>query len=262
MINYTPIHELVHIGSFHVYSWGFMLVLGFIIAGLLFFRQANKKRLSHEYILNVLLMLLLGTIIGGRLFYVLEHFSYYSSHLLDILAFGQGGETSYGGILLGLVFLWLYNKFSKYKGKLSFSELLDLIAPYVVLGACISRIGCFLNWDDFGIQSTLPWAIQTIGDVARHPTQLYESFYLLIIFSVLLVFRKIKENPSGEQTRFKMLLEKKGSLFLIFVLFYSFLRFFNDFLRVYDNYFLGLALSQWICIALFISGIFILWKKK
>ncbi len=259
MINFTPVHQIFNIGYFHVYIWGLMFVLGFVVAGIFLLIKARKKNINQEYILNVLLLLLLGAIIGGRLFYVFEHVGFFLSKPLEILAFGRGGETSYGGIILGLFFVWLYTKKNK---TLRFSELLDLIAPYVVLGACIARIGCFLNWDDFGIASGLPWAIQTIGDVARHPTQLYESAYLLLIFSTLIWFRKIKDDPKRKQTGFKMLLEKKGSLFLFFLIFYSIFRFFNDFLRIYENYWFGLAFSQWMCIILFAVGTLILWKKK
>lgn len=262
MINFTPIHELFSIGPFHVYSWGLMFVIGFIVAGILLLFQARKKQVNQEYILNVLLFLLLGAIIGGRLFFVLEHIDYFLTKPLEIFAFGKGGETSYGGILLGLGFLWLYTKFSKRKDKLMYSELLDFIAPYVVLGAAIARIGCFLNWDDFGIQCFVPWCISIVGDIPRHPTQLYESLYLLFIFGVLLWFRKMRENPYSKQTCFKLLLEKKGSLFLIFIFIYSIFRFFNDFLRVYGYTYFGMPISQWMCIVLFLFSGIVLWKKK
>lgn len=305
MINFNPVHEIVSFGPFHIYSWGLMFVIGFIVACILILREAKKKNIDQGFMLNVMLFVLIGAIIGGRLFFVLENMGYFSLHLLEIFAFGKGGETSYGGIIFALLFSWLYVKFSRNKDKISFSELLDLVAPYVVLGLAIGRIGCFLNWDDFGISSSLPWSINAAGEgVARHPTMLYETVYCLIIFGILMIFKKIKEREgrdisgindyasSSVQTRLgnaqnsvalqhtennliakqvytdksslsrKLLLNKNGTLFLYFLIFYSFFRFLNDFLRVYENYFLGLALSQWILLLTFIISWIIVIKKK
>jgi prolipoprotein diacylglyceryltransferase len=90
----------------------------------------------------------------------------------------------------------------------------------------------------------------------KHPTQLYESAYAFIVFFILLKFRNIREK--GKHTKFKQVISKKGSLFLSFLLLYSFLRFFNDFFRAYENYWLGLALSQWILLGIFVLSIIIL----
>ena len=293
MILYSPVHEIFSIGSFHVYSWGLMFVLGFIVASFFVLRESEKRKIDQNFILNVLLMILLGAVLGGRLFFVFEHLGYFLNHLGEIFAFGQGGETSYGGILLSLFFVWIYTKFSKNPSKIKFSQVLDLIAPYAVLAAAIARIGCFLNWCCYGIQSNLLWAIQVSGDIARHPTQLYELVYCLIIFGLLVWFKKIKEkgkqvvsvknanttehtsldsantaskvvlkHTENKISGFRKLLNKNGALFLFFLIFYSVFRFFNDFLRVYDNYFLGLAESQWILMIVFVISILVLWKKN
>lgn len=261
MITFTPVHELFSIGFFHVYTWGAFFVLAFIVASFLFFREAKKKRIEENTIWTILLLILLGAILGGRLFFIFENFSYFLSKPLEAFAFGKGGETSYGGIILSTLFVWLYCKLSKNQNKPKFSQVLDIVAPCLALGLAIARIGCFLNWDDFGHQCLFPWGIKVDGDIVRHPTQLYEMFYCLIIFGVLLWFKKIKET-STKNTRFKQLLQKDGALFLLFLISYSVFRFFNDFLRVYQNYFLGLALSQWILMITFLISIIILWKKK
>jgi prolipoprotein diacylglyceryl transferase len=237
-----------------------MFVIGFILASFLILREAKKRKIDQDYVLNVLLVVLIGAIIGGRLFFVFENLGYFLSHTSELISYGRGGETSYGGILLSILFAWIYTKASRNKNKIKFSELLDLIAPYVILGLAIGRIGCFLNWDDFGILSNLPWAILVPGDFARHPTQIYETIYCLGIFLILLLFRKIRDQ--GKNTRFRKLLEKKGSSFMFMLMFYSFFRFFNDFLRIYQSHWLGLALSQWICVALFLSSMLILILKK
>lgn len=255
MIQFEPLHVLFQIGNFKVFTWGFIFVIGFITTLLLTWREAKKQKIQDKHIYNLALLILIGAAIGPRLFYVIEHFSYFWQKPLEIFMTWQGGITSYGAFL-GLLFVWLYTRKQK---DITFGQILDIIAPYLLLAIAITRAGCFLNWDDYGIQSSLPWAIQTPNDIARHPTQIYESFYALLSFFILLRFKQIKEQ--GHETRFKKLLEKKGSLFLFFLLFYSFFRFFNDFLREYEINFLGLALSQWICLVLFALSFLMLFSR-
>ncbi|MEM4214751.1 MAG: prolipoprotein diacylglyceryl transferase [Candidatus Pacearchaeota archaeon] len=254
MIQFEPLHVLFQIGNFKVFTWGFIFVIGFITALLLTWREAKKQKIQDKHICNLALLILIGATVGPRLFYVFEHFSYFWQKPLEIFMTWRGGITSYGAFL-SLLFVWLYTRKQK---DITFSQILDIVAPYLLLAIAITRVGCFLNWDDYGIQSSLPWAIQTPNDIARHPTQLYESFYALLLFFILLRFKQIKEQ--GYETRFKKLLEKRSSMFLFFLLFYSFFRFFNDFLREYEINFLGLALSQWVCLVLFVSSFLMLFS--
>jgi len=232
-----------------------MFVVGFVVSLFLVWREAKKQGIKDNHLYNIALLVLIGAIIGPRLFYVLEHLSYFIEKPIEIIAAWQGGITSYGAFL-SLLFIWLYTRKQK---DITFMQILDLVAPYILLAIAITRIGCFLNWDDYGRASLLPWAIKVGDDFARHPTQLYESFYALAGFFILLGFKNIKEK--GKNTRFKKLLEKQGSLFLLFLMFYSFFRFFNDFLREYETHFIGLALSQWICLGLFVLSATMLFRN-
>lgn len=256
MIPYESHRILFSIGKFPIYSWGVMFVIAFLIAFFLIMRQAKKEKINSRHIYNIALIVLIGAIIGSRLFFILEHLSFFINNPLQIFDVASGGMASYGGIFLALFLGWLYIKKQK---DINIGQILDLFAPYLVLALAIGRIGCFLNGCCYGYHTTLPWAISVDG-LTRHPTQIYSLLYNLTIFFILVGFRKIKESK-GKRTRFKLLIKKSGSLFLFFLLFYSLFRFFIDFLRVYENYFLGLALSQWILLALFIFSFVILLKK-
>ncbi|MCX8194210.1 MAG: prolipoprotein diacylglyceryl transferase, partial [Candidatus Pacearchaeota archaeon] len=254
-----PIKVLFSIGPFKVYSWGTMFIIAFLTAFFLMLREGKRKGINDNHIYNLAFLVLLGSLIGPRVFYVLEHINYYIQKPLEVFFFWQGGVTSYGAFL-GLLFVWLYTRKQK---DITFGQILDLVAPYILLAIAIVRVGCFLNWDDLGRASSLPWAIKVDNDFARHPTQLYESVYSLISFFILIGFKKVKEK--SHDTRFKKLLQKHGSMFLFFLLFYSFFRFFNDFLREYETNLFGLALSQWICLTMFILSsvmLYALYHKK
>ena len=220
-----------------------MFAIAFIVALIFIVNEAKRRKIEEKHIYNIALLSLIGTIIGARLFYVVEHLSHFLERPLEILMIWQGGLTSYGAFL-SLLFVWLYVK----KQKISFGQILDLIAPYLLLAIAITRIGCFLNWDDYGKITSVPWAIK-VGNETRHPTQLYESLYALIGFFVVKKFGKVKKD------------KKEGNLFLLSLMFYSFFRFFNDFLREYEIVF-GLALSQWLCFLIFIIAALLFSRNK
>ena len=267
MINYNPVQILFNLGSLNVYSWGLFFAIAFLVAFFLILKEARKKKIETIHIYNIGFFALLGAIIGSRLFYVIENLGYYIGKPLEMLFFWQGGMTSYGGLILGFIFVWIY---IERHPDLKFLQILDISAPYIALAFAIGRIGCFLNWDDFGIVSTLPWAIKTANDIPRHPTQIYLIIADLIIFFILMKLKN-RRHESEKVSRFKKdsykdisfihesdFLDKEGAIFLIFLLSYSVFRFFIDFLRSYNNYLLGLATSQWICILLFVVSIIVI----
>lgn len=270
MIQYTPVKELFHIGNFTIYSWGFMFVVAFLVAFFLILREAKKKEIDERHIYSISLLVLVGAIVGARLFHIFENLPYYFQNPIQILAFNHGGMTSYGGIFLAIVFAWLYIRRQK---DIGFGKILDLYAPYIALALAIGRIGCFLNWCCYGHASGMLWALKVADDVARHPTQIYESVAYLITFFILIKIKNIKEIIHAnrkEKSRFfgfdvikeRSFVEKPGFLFLSFLILYSVFRFLIDFFREYSVHWLGLALSQWICIAIIVLSATMLLKKR
>lgn len=268
MIQYVPPRNLFSIGHFTLYYWGVMFVIAFLVALFLILREAKKQEIDTRHIYNIALIVLLSILVGSRLFYVFEHLHYFILNPLEIINISHGGMASYGGLILALFFGWLYVKKQK---DLSFGKTLDLFAPYLALALSIGRIGCFLNgccygkptqfFTKFGINFIFPLSNTALP---RHPTQLYLLLANLAIFFIIIGFRNLREK--GKKTRFKLLLKKSGSLFLFFLFFYSIFRFSIDFIRVYEHYFLGLAISQWFCLGIFIvafvSLVFLANKKR
>ncbi|MBA7538864.1 Phosphatidylglycerol--prolipoprotein diacylglyceryl transferase [subsurface metagenome] len=104
---------LFTIGSFPIYSYGVMIALAFITAILFAMKEAKRIGENPERILDVSLYIILGTIIGGRLGYVIFHIDYYLKNPIEILYFRQGGLSFLGGFLIAFFLCWLYFKRTK-----------------------------------------------------------------------------------------------------------------------------------------------------
>lgn len=186
---------LIEIGPIKIYSYGFMLAMSFWIGILLAARRAAKRGVNQDHIYDMSIILILGAVIGSRTLYILTHRADYRS-LLDIVALWQGGATFYGGFILAVAGAAVYIR----RKKLLFFPVADVCAPSMALGFFFTRIGCFLSGCCFGhpTKSILgvvfppqsPAGYYCPG-IAVHPTQLYDSFYgLLMAGALLLIDRK------------------------------------------------------------------------
>jgi prolipoprotein diacylglyceryl transferase len=177
---------------------------------------------------------IIGTIIGARLGHILfyENLSEYMMHPLRILKTWEGGLASHGGIVgIFIAFIVFRKKYIKQYPTLSLQRILDFFVIPAALGAFLIRIGNFFNQEILGMKSYMPWAIifDNPADgsmpIPRHPVQLYEAFFYLITFFLLLRLRK--------QTK---ILQQPGKLSgLSFIIVFSF-RFFIEFLKEEQSY--------------------------
>ena len=224
---------ICHIGPFTIYSYGLMLVAAFLVASYLCGQKARSINFNTNYLYNLLFFAFLLGILGARIFYVIEHSSYYIKRPMEILMLQYGGLSWFGGLILGSVFATIYLRLKK----LNVLTVLDLIAPFLALGQAIGRIGCFLNGCCYGRYSELGIYFP-VHDAVLIPTQLYASFFLVVIFITL---RFIQDKP-----------HRSGVVFFAYLLLYSIQRFFIETLRA-DNprILFGLTLFQLLCIAAF-----------
>jgi phosphatidylglycerol:prolipoprotein diacylglycerol transferase len=144
-----------------VRGYGVMLLLGVGSAIGLAVYRARRLGLDPEMIYGLAFWLFIMGILGARMFYVIEYWSQYQrDNLLDTLKgminITQGGLVVYGSLFGGGLALWLFVR----KHYLPGLALADLIAPSVMLGVALGRIGCFFNGCCFGGVCDLPWAVQ------------------------------------------------------------------------------------------------------
>jgi phosphatidylglycerol:prolipoprotein diacylglycerol transferase len=215
--------EICKIGPLVIYSYGFMLVVAFFVAATLASQEAKRQGINPDFIFNLLFIAFVSGIIGARVFYVVENLGFYLKEPLEIIMLAHGGMSWFGGLILGVIAGIIYIK----RKKMGVYKILDLIAPFLVLGQSFGRLGCFLNGCCFGKESVLI------------PAQILSSFFLLLIFIIL---RFLQSHP-----------HKLGQIFYAYLFLYSIKRFFVEFLRA-DNkiIFFDFTLFQLISILIFI----------
>jgi phosphatidylglycerol:prolipoprotein diacylglycerol transferase len=257
--------ELFRIGNFPINTYGVFLALAFLCAILITVKLAARDGLPREKIYDLCLWMLLASLIGSKILMLFVEPEYRENPLqLLTLDFFRSGGVFYGGligaILAGYFLMRRYN--------LSWWKTADACAPGIALGNFFGRQGCFAAGCCWGTPTSLPWGVkftelghQITGvpiDVHLHPSQLYESFSMLIVFFFLLWLHKHK--------RFS------GQVILLYALFYSVIRFMIEFVR--DNKrsdllgltsLTGLSTSQLISILIGITALVLLiirWRKS
>lgn len=234
---------ICRVGPVTIYSYGLMLALAFIFAGIVAYLELKRRGLDQEIVYDLVILAAVGGIIGGRIFYVIGHWEDYREDWLQIFSLPSGGLIFYGGVLGGALAVLIYVK----RRGLHVRQIADVTAPALAIGAAIGRIGCLLRGCCYGKVTNLPWGIEYL-DLVRHPTQIYEIFMNLAIFAILWFWRRRSAYD--------------GQLFIIYLLLYSFARFVVEFFRVTIPVYFGLSGSQIISIVIFILAIAILAYKS
>ena len=239
MIIFKPITSF-SLAGFDTSVHGLFMALGVFVAYLFARRRIRSSGLSVETFENLLTVMIVSGLIGARVVFLFFQGSDMS--LLDMLAIWKGGLSSHGGFIFASVASFIYLKWKR----LDVTKYFDALAPYVLLGWSIGRIGDFLSWGEYGVASTLPWAINAFG-TPRHPTQIYESILYLASFFFVIVLRKYRHLAPGVTTAIAT-----GS--------FAASRFFIDFFRADDPQYRLFSQIVTAAIVLLVAG-YLLWKK-
>ena len=255
--NFDPI--LVDLGFFQIRWYSLAYIFGIIISWGYALKIIEKKesirressKIESSVFNDLIIYLILGIIIGGRLGYVFFYnFNYYSQNFLEIIKLWHGGMSFHGG-LIGVIFAILI--FSK-NYKTDFFKFSDIVACVAPIGLFLGRIANFINGELYGKISYLPWAVifPTGGNVPRHPSQIYEAIFEGIFLFIVLNFLALK----------KKLLFKTGYISGLFLILYSLLRIFSENFREPDvhlgYFFKYFSMGTLLSIATFISGCLII----
>ncbi|WP_440972326.1 prolipoprotein diacylglyceryl transferase [Marinococcus luteus] len=245
------------VGSVPIYWYGILIGLGALLGYILASYEAKKRGLPEDIFADLLIFAIPISIICARLYYVIFEWEYYVQNPGSILAVWEGGLAIHGG-LIGAVLTGII--FSKIK-RVSFWKLADIAAPSIILGQAIGRWGNFINQEAHGGEVSrsfleglqLPEFIinqMYIEGAYYNPTFLYESLWNIAGFLLLLGLRRVNL--------------RRGELFLTYVIWYSFGRFFiegmrTDSLMLFDT----IRVAQLISVLLIVAAVsLILYRRQ
>lgn len=242
------------VGPFAVRWYGLAYIAGFICAFLVIANLAKrwKVRVDEDSFFTIVFAVIIGVILGGRLGYVLFYGDgYYLQHPEKILAFNEGGMSFHGGHIGVLAGGMIAAKITR----IPFLTLADMGCVGAAIGLFFGRCANFVNGELWGAPTDLPWGVVfggAAGEIARHPSQLYEALLEGVVIFIVLFALSRKKPPLP-----------RGTHFGLFLIMYGTFRFLVEFIREPDvqlGYLWGgwLTMGQLLSLPLVIAGIVIL----
>ncbi len=252
-----------HLGPLNVTGYGLMLMVGFLVGGWLMDRDLRERGLRHEYAADMTVAAVIGGVLGAKLWYVIQ-----TGQLGSF--FTRGGLVWYGGFLGGVATVLL----NGWRLKVPMRWTMELTAPALAAAYALGRVGCFLVGDDYGLPTSLPWGVTfpqgipptTAGSLAHefhvnlpgvspetlvavHPTQVYETLVMTIVFMVLW---RVRRHRNGTGWLFGMYLILAGTE-----------RFLVEFVRAKEDRVLGpISAAQLTALAIVIVGTLLVARFK
>jgi phosphatidylglycerol:prolipoprotein diacylglycerol transferase len=219
--------------------------------------RARRERLNPEVVFDLAIWLMTGGFIGARVLYILMHPGSVQT-FADLFKVWQGGIVFYGCIIGGLIGSLIY----WYRHPFPFLPMADAVAPSLVLGLALGRVGCWLNGCCYGAVCQLPWAVRfpehspawtrhvemgligpsALASLPVHPTQFYSVLDGLILLGLLTAYYPRRR--------------RDGEVMALLMVGYGITRFLVELLRADEGaVFAGLTLSQNISLGLFLGGL-------
>lgn len=233
--------KLFSIGPITIHSFGLTLAVAFLLIAWLSAKEFARRGYTADDAWTAVFAAMVGGVLGAKLYFLFDHWSETVQDPRGMI-FSGSGLTYYGGLFggaLGVIGVALVRK-------IPLVTMTQMSAPMIALGYGVGRIGCFLNGDDYGKPSDLPWAMafpkgSPPTDVPVHPTQIYEAAASLAFFFFLWGTRRKWDN--------------RGTLvFGIFLILAGTERFLVEFVRLNTPAAMGLTVAQLISLGLFGIG--------
>lgn len=235
----------LQLGPISIRWYAICIVSGLILAVYLSMKEAPRKKIDPDAIIDFILIAFPLAIVGARLYYVIFEWGYYSQHLGEIFAIWNGGIAIYGGLLTGALVLYLFSR----RRLIEPIDFLDIAAPSVMIAQSIGRWGNFFNQEAYGTAvkslNYLPSFIRDqmyIDGSYRQPTFLYESIWNLLGFLLILILRR------------KPQFLRQGEITAFYLIWYGFGRMIIEGMRTDSLMFAGLRVSQWLSMILILVG--------
>lgn len=246
---------MLDLGIIQIKWYSFFIFFSILVASILIYKEAKSKGIKKEDLENIIFYGFLFGILGARIYYVLFNLDYYLASPSEIIKIWNGGIAIHGSLIGGLIFLLIYCK----KNKINLLLLLDIVVVGLILAQAIGRWGNFFNGEAYGRDVSLEFLESLhlpsfiikgmlIDGSYREPTFLYESFFSLIGFIVLI---GIKHCPKL----------RVGQLLGTYLIWYGIERLIIEGFRS-DSLMLGpIKIAQLVSLLFIIFGIYFLGKN-
>jgi phosphatidylglycerol:prolipoprotein diacylglycerol transferase len=182
---------LIELGPFTLRWYGLLIASAVLLGLMLSMRLARQRGLDPGLVADLLPVLVLGAVLGARIYYVAFEWRQYRNNWAEALAIWHGGIAIHGALIGGTLATVLLCRWRRQR----FWPLLDVLVPAVALGQAIGRWGNFFNSEAFGRPTALPWKLTIpvsqrpaafLDQSTFHPTFLYESIWNLGVCALLL----------------------------------------------------------------------------
>jgi len=252
----SPARGVIEIGPLPLHLYGLIIAVGVLVAAWLAERRWVRRGHDGDAFSSLVLWMVLGGVVGARLYHVITDVQLFRGRWLDAFKIWEGGLGIWGAVMGGGIVAIVLAR----RRRLDVGDLIDSIAPALVLAQAIGRWGNWANQELFGRPSTLPWAVE-IDPANRppeyaaystfQPTFLYESLWCLAIFATLLVVER----------RVRLM---KGQLFALYVMLYTAGRFVLENMRTDPaNRFGPLRLNAWVALVCFVVAVLgFVWARR
>ncbi|MCX5922405.1 MAG: prolipoprotein diacylglyceryl transferase [Candidatus Dependentiae bacterium] len=243
--------ELCHLwGPFSIYSYGLALAAAILLFVWLCLRHPRRAKIisTEKFIETVGLSLIVG-LIGARLLFIVNSYDEFES-IGSFFSLWNGGLSLLGGIIAIVLVMPFYLK----SINVPVLPLLDIAAIHAPLLQAIARLGCLMAGCCYGKPTDLPWAIvysdqqsEAPLNIALHPTQIYTSIAMLLVFAFFYFYLQKKVTIPGQ-------------LVMAYLMTEGAVRFSVDFFRDDQEYFSGdmhhtISAHQWLALGLFTAGL-------
>ena len=253
---------VLRLGPFAIYSYGLMMGLGIIAAGVACTSEFKRRGYKGEWASTLVVWSAISGVVGSRIYDIIDNWPHYAANPLDMI-FSSAGFVWYGGLMGGAIASYFVARYYR----IPWLVLTDMAVPGLAIGHAIGRIGCLLSGDgDWGTVSNLPWAMaypnaivgwngQTVlkldshnhlvsafyPGVRVHPAPVYET---ILYTGVFLVLWSLRKKPHVD-----------GQIVYLYLILAGACRFLVEFVRVNPRVLWGLSEAQLIALVMIAIGV-------
>lgn len=252
------LQTLLTIGPFQLRTQNLFSLIGFLLAGFIFWKRGREEHYSEAELFDGFLLSFFFGVLVGRLGYILLNWNKFAGQILTWVNLVENpGVLLIAGLIGAALYLFRYAQ----KHKWDSFEILDFWTQAVAMGLFWLNIGYFFQGARFGSATSLPWGVVFPGVFEkRHPLQLYYAVFHLVLFFYLswleFHYRSFEWYRGGKKTA------QTGFLFIIFLIAYAVFSLLMQTIQAPLLVFQGVVFDYWLYGLMLIAGLWLLLRRS